>query len=56
LFDAWAESQSLAVRTRFYADILPGLRADGRAVVIATSDVRQVEMGDRVVWLGVDGT
>ncbi len=47
VLDEWAADQDPAFRRRFYEEILPGFRAEGRAVLCATHDDRYFSAADR---------
>lgn len=54
VLDEWAAEQDPEWRARFYNDILPAWRAEGRAVLAITHDDRYFPTADRVLVL-VDG-
>ena len=47
VLDEWAADQDPANRTQFYEQILPSLRAAGRAVIAITHDERYFSVADR---------
>jgi putative ATP-binding cassette transporter len=47
VLDEWAADQDPSFRRRFYEEILPGFRAEGRAVLCATHDDRYFSAADR---------
>lgn len=49
LFDEWAADQDPAFKAVFYHQILPDLRAQGKAVVVISHDDRYFHLADRVV-------
>jgi putative ATP-binding cassette transporter len=51
VFDEWAAEQDPAFREIFYAQLLPGLRAQGKAVVVITHDDQYFHLADRVLRL-----
>ncbi|HEX6745674.1 MAG TPA: cyclic peptide export ABC transporter [Longimicrobium sp.] len=51
LFDEWAADQDPLFKEVFYAQILPGLKARGKAVVVITHDDRYYGVADRIVRL-----
>jgi len=51
LFDEWAADQDVQFREIFYRDILPALRARGKAVVVISHDDRYYDEADQVVKL-----
>lgn len=50
-FDEWAADQDAHFREQFYAEILPGLKARGKTVVVVTHDDRFWHVADRTVTL-----
>ncbi|QSX79612.1 cyclic peptide export ABC transporter [Agrilutibacter solisilvae] len=52
LFDEWAADQDPTFKAVFYNQILPGLRARGKAVVVITHDDRYFDLADQVIVLG----
>jgi putative ATP-binding cassette transporter len=51
MFDEWAADQDPHFKEIFYRHILPGLRAQGRTVIVISHDDRYYGTGDRVVKL-----
>jgi putative ATP-binding cassette transporter len=51
LFDEWAADQDPEFRRVFYRELLPELRAQGKAVVVITHDDRYFDAADRVIQL-----
>lgn len=51
LFDEWAADQDPEFRRVFYRDLLPELRAQGKAVVVITHDDRYFDVADRILEL-----
>jgi putative ATP-binding cassette transporter len=49
LFDEWAADQDPAFKKIFYTEILPELRARGKAVVVVSHDDRYFHVADQVV-------
>ncbi|MQP66438.1 ATP-binding cassette domain-containing protein [Niveispirillum sp. SYP-B3756] len=47
LFDEWAADQDPEFRAIFYREILPGLKAAGKAVIAVTHDDRYFDVADR---------
>jgi len=52
LFDEWAADQDPTFKSVFYDEILPSLKAKGKAVVVITHDDRYFHLADQVVMLG----
>jgi putative ATP-binding cassette transporter len=50
-FDEWAADQDPEFRAVFYCEILPQLRARGKAVVVASHDDRYYDVADRLIKL-----
>src|SRR5690606_7738558 len=50
-FDEWAADQEPAYKDVFYRELLPGLKARGKAVLVITHDERYFELADRQLWL-----
>jgi putative pyoverdin transport system ATP-binding/permease protein len=51
VFDEWAADQDVHYREIFYRELLPELRARGKAVVVISHDDRYYDLGDRIVKL-----
>jgi putative ATP-binding cassette transporter len=51
LFDEWAADQDPEWKQRFYRELLPELRARGKAVLVITHDDRYFDAADRVLVL-----
>lgn len=51
VFDEWAADQDPQYKEIFYMQLLPELRAKGKAVVVVTHDDRYFHVGDRVIKL-----
>lgn len=51
LFDEWAADQDPEFRRVFYRELLPQLRAQGKAVIVITHDDRYFDAADRVIQL-----
>jgi putative ATP-binding cassette transporter len=51
VLDEWAADQDPAFKAIFYREILPELRAQGKAVLVISHDDRYFDCGDRVLWL-----
>ena len=51
VFDEWAADQDPEFRKVFYFQVLPELRARGKAVVVISHDERYFHVGDRIVHL-----
>jgi putative pyoverdin transport system ATP-binding/permease protein len=51
VFDEWAADQDPTYKEVFYRELLPELKARGKAVVVITHDDRYFHLGDRVVKL-----
>lgn len=51
VFDEWAADQDPAFRAFFYSELLPDLRAAGKAVVVATHDDRYFHLCDQLIVL-----
>lgn len=52
LFDEWAADQDPTFKAVFYDEILPSLKAKGKAVVVITHDDRYFHLADQVIVLG----
>jgi putative ATP-binding cassette transporter len=51
LFDEWASDQDPQFKEIFYAQLLPELKARGKAVVVITHDDRYFSFADRIIKL-----
>jgi putative ATP-binding cassette transporter len=51
VFDEWASDQDPLFKRVFYTEILPGLKAKGKAVLVITHDERYFHLADRVLHL-----
>ena len=49
LFDEWAADQDPTFKAVFYEQLLPGLRAKGKAVVVISHDDRYFDLADQVI-------
>lgn len=49
LFDEWTADQDAEFRGRFYAEILPRLKAQGKTCIVVTHDDRYWSYADRVI-------
>ncbi len=49
VFDEWAADQDPTYKEIFYRQLLPGLKARGKSVLVVTHDDRYFDQGDRVV-------
>lgn len=49
LFDEWAADQDPTFKDIFYRDILPDLKAKGKAVVVITHDDRYFDLADQLI-------
>ncbi|MBB5885490.1 cyclic peptide export ABC transporter [Xanthomonas sp. LMG 8992] len=52
LFDEWAADQDPSFKSVFYDEILPALKAKGKAIVVITHDDRYFHLADQVIVLG----
>lgn len=52
LFDEWAADQDPPFKAVFYNEILPTLKAKGKAVVVITHDDRYFDLADQIIVLG----
>ena len=48
-FDEWAAEQDPAFRRKFYREIIPGLKARGKTLLVITHDDRYFDVADRIV-------
>lgn len=53
LFDEWAADQDPVFREVFYREVLPSLRARGKALVVISHDERYYDLADELVKLEV---
>lgn len=51
VFDEWAADQDPTFKRLFYMELVPGLRAEGKAVVVISHDDRYFHVADRVLRL-----
>lgn len=51
IFDEWAADQDPHFKDVFYHDILPGLKAEGKATVVISHDEKYYHLADRIVRL-----
>ncbi len=51
VLDEWAADQDPSFKTVFYREIVPALRAQGKAVLVISHDDRYFDAGDRIVLL-----
>lgn len=51
LFDEWAADQDPVFKNAFYREILPSLRARGKAVVAITHDERYFDLADKLIMM-----
>jgi putative ATP-binding cassette transporter len=51
IFDEWAAHQDLSFKNFFYHNLLPELRAAGKALLIISHDENYFDVADRVVRL-----
>ncbi|USE77185.1 cyclic peptide export ABC transporter [Cupriavidus gilardii] len=51
VLDEWAADQDPAFKAVFYREIVPALRAQGKAVLVISHDDRYFDAGDRIVRL-----
>ncbi|WP_422650390.1 Cyclic peptide export ABC transporter [Cupriavidus sp. H18C1] len=51
VLDEWAADQDPAFKAVFYREIVPALRAQGKAVLVISHDDRYFDAGDRIVLL-----
>ena len=51
VFDEWAADQDPAFKEVFYRELLPELKAQGRAVLVISHDDRYFHLGDRLLKL-----
>jgi cyclic peptide transporter len=49
VFDEWAAEQDPAFRRRFYEDLLPAFKREGRTVIAVTHDDRYYRSADRIL-------
>ena len=50
-FDEWAADQDPEFRRYFYDVLLPGLKAEGRTLIVVTHDDRYFHVADQVVFM-----
>lgn len=51
VFDEWAADQDPEFRRHFYEVLLPGLKAEGRTLIVVTHDDRYFHVADQVVFM-----
>jgi putative pyoverdin transport system ATP-binding/permease protein len=51
IFDEWAADQDPRFKEVFYRSLLPGLRANGKTVIVITHDDSYYNMADRIIKL-----
>ncbi len=51
LFDEWAANQDPVFKKKFYCEIIPGLKKQGKTVIVITHDESYYHMADRVIKL-----
>ena len=51
VFDEWAADQDPAFKEVFYRELLPELKAQGKAVLVISHDDRYFHLGDRLLRL-----
>ncbi len=51
ILDEWAADQEPSFRRRFYTEVLPALRAQGKTVIAVTHDDAYFHLADRIVTL-----
>jgi putative ATP-binding cassette transporter len=51
VFDEWAADQDPAYKDRFYCEVLPELRAQGKSVLVISHDERYFHLADRCIEL-----
>lgn len=51
LFDEWAADQDPSFKNAFYNEILPSLKARGKAVLVITHDDRYFHLADKVITM-----
>lgn len=51
LFDEWAADQDPSFKNAFYHEILPSLKARGKAVLVITHDDRYFHLADKVITM-----
>jgi putative ATP-binding cassette transporter len=51
LFDEWAADQDPNFREFFYREVIPGLKARGKTVIVVTHDERYFHLADRLIKL-----
>jgi len=51
LFDEWAANQDPVFKKTFYTEIIPGLKMEGKTVVVITHDESYFQTADRVIKL-----
>jgi putative ATP-binding cassette transporter len=51
VFDEWAADQDSRFKEIFYYQLLPGLKAEGKTVLVISHDDRYYHLGDRIIKL-----
>ncbi|NBW70921.1 MAG: ATP-binding cassette domain-containing protein, partial [Bacteroidetes bacterium] len=51
LFDEWAANQDPYFRSKFYNEILPGLKNKGKTVIVISHDDNYYHLADRIITL-----
>lgn len=51
VFDEWAADQDPEFKQVFYQQVLPSLRAKGKAILVISHDDRYFDVADQVIWM-----
>lgn len=51
VFDEWAADQDPEFKKVFYQQVLPSLRAEGKAILVISHDDRYFNVADQVIWM-----
>jgi len=51
LFDEWAAEQDPEFRQHFYTELLPGLKKNGKGIIVITHDDRFFDLADKMIKL-----
>ena len=51
IFDEWAANQDRRFKQLYYHELLPELKAQGKALLVISHDEEYFEIADRVIWL-----